>query len=437
MTPHASRLLGHWLMHAMVPFATILAHAAQPPPANYEESRIGPLSLPDPLVFNDGSRVTSSTEWNQKRRPEILRLFEDHVYGRTPADWGPLRFTVENVREDALDNTATRKLVRVSLEKHPAWKGMQILLYVPKKHADKVPCFVGLNFRANHGVSRETDIPVNPQWLEDSKLKTAPNTPPVDPESTRGLEHSRWLPEKIIAQGCALATAYYGDLEPDHPTGWKSGVRGALSPEGKETEWKPNQWGAIGAWAWGLSRILDYLQTDPHIDSGRCAVIGHSRLGKTALWAGARDERFSVVISNNSGEGGASLMRRNYGETVAVITTRFPHWFAPRFSTYSENENACPVDQHLLVALAAPRPVAIGSAVDDRWADPKGEFLAGWNAGPVYELFGKRGLPDPDPPKVGQSVGDHIGYHLRSGAHDINEEDWRVYMRFCKHHWNR
>jgi hypothetical protein len=424
------------------PFAVLFAltfaasaQSPQPPPANYDESLTGSLPLPEALLLADGQHVQSREDWQKKRRPEILRAFEEHVYGRPPASWGRVQFSVEQSLEDALGGTARRRLIRVSLPEYPAWKGMQILLFVPKKPTGKVPCFVGLNFRANHAVTTETDLPINPQWLLDAKRASGGNKPDFNPESTRGSEHSRWIPEKLIEEGCALATAYYGDLEPDHAEGWKSGLRAALSPAGAQTEWKPHDWGGIGAWAWGLSRILDYLGTVPEIDANRCAVIGHSRLGKTALWAGARDERFSIVISNDSGEGGAALMRRNFGETVAIITSKFPHWFAPRFSFYAQNEKACPVDQHLLIALAAPRPVAIGSASEDRWADPKGEFLSGWNANPVYALFGKKGLPSAEQPPVGESTGDHIGYHLRSGGHDINAQDWSFYLRFCKRHW--
>jgi hypothetical protein len=414
-----------------------LSHSAPPPspPPNYDEALVGPYTLPDPLILGNGTRAKTADEWTKKRRPQILQNFEEHVYGRPPAEWGPLRFTVESTQDNALDGNAVRQLVHVSLQNHPAWKGMQILLYLPKNRQGTVPCFIGLNFRANHAVTREQDVPVNPQWLLDAKRTAAGNKPDFNPESTRASEHSRWVPETLIAQGCALATAYYGDLEPDYAEGWKTGLRGALNPAGAEAVWKAEDWGGIGAWAWGLSRILDYVCTVPAIDAARCAVIGHSRLGKTALWAGARDERFSIVISNDSGEGGAALMRRNFGETVASITSKFPHWFAPRFSAYAQNPKACPVDQHLLIALAAPRPVAIGSASEDLWADPKGEFLSGWHANPVFALFGKMGIPSAEPPPVGESVGDQIGYHLRAGGHDINAEDWRFYLRFCKRHW--
>lgn len=407
------------------------------PPPNYDEAQVGNYTLPDPLLLTDGTPIQSSQDWIQKRRPEVLRLFEEHVYGRPPAINGPLQFKVLSTKEDALGGTAIRKLVRISLKEHPAWDGLELLLYVPKKRSGPVPCFVGLNFRGNHSVTKETDLPISVNWLKDSLINPPKKGEPTDPEMTRGIQHSRWIPEDIIAAGYAVATAYYGDLEPDHAEGWKNSLRGVLSQEGAQTQWSSGDWGGIGAWAWGLSRILDYLVTAPEVDSKRCAVIGHSRLGKTALWAGARDERFSIVISNDSGEGGASLMRRNFGETVNVITSSFPHWFAPRFKTYAGQESTCPVDQHMLVALAAPRPVAIGSAVDDRWADPKGEFLSGRHAGPVYALFGKKGIDATEQPPVGEATGDFISYHIRSGPHDINAEDWKHYLTFCKRHWSR
>lgn len=408
-----------------------------PPPANYDEALVGNHPLPPALTLQDGTPVKTAADWTRARRPEVLRLFEEHVYGRTPAQWGTLAFDTRAVKEDALGGTAIRKLVRIHLKEHPEWPGIHLLLYTPKKAAGPVPCFVGLNFKGNHAATKETDLQISEEWLRDSRVNPPKKGAPADPESTRGSEHSRWLPEEIIAAGYGLATAYYGDLEPDYAQGWKIGVRAALSPKGADTQWRQDEWGGIGAWAWGLSRMLDYLQTDRAVDAKRCAVIGHSRLGKTALWAGAQDERFSIVISNDSGEGGAALMRRNFGETVAIITSRFPHWFAGRFSSYATNEPACPVDQHLLIALAAPRPVAIGSASDDRWADPRGEFLSGKFASPVFALFGKTGITAEEPPPVGGATGDFVGYHLRAGEHDVKREDWVEYLKFCTRHWAR
>jgi hypothetical protein len=254
-------------------------------------------------------------------------------------------------------------------------------------------------------------------------------------EQTRGTEKERWQLDLAVSEGFAVATYYYGDVEPDHPEGWKTGVRAFLSKAGSETDWKEGDWGAIGAWAWGLSRVADFLQTETAVDGKKLAVIGHSRLGKTSLWAGAQDERFGIVISNNSGEGGAAIMRRNFGETTAIITKAFPHWFTKTYSSYANNEAACPIDSHMFIALAAPRAVYIASAETDRWADPKGEFLSGLHAQPVFALFGKTGYGVSEQPPLNTPVGDSIRYHIRTGKHDVTRYDWEQYLAFARSHF--
>jgi len=254
-------------------------------------------------------------------------------------------------------------------------------------------------------------------------------------EASRGCLARRWPVEMVLQRGYALATVYYGDLEPDFKQGWKMGIRAALSPEGDQTVFKSNDWGAIGAWAWGLSRAMDYLEQDPAIDAKHVALIGHSRLGKTALWAGAQDERFALGISNNSGEGGAALARRRFGERIRHLVLGAPHWFCGRYADYDEKEDAMPVDAHELIALIAPRPVYVASANEDLWADPRGEFLAAKNAQPAYRLFGLGGLGVDDMPAPDRSVGNAIGYHLRTGKHDVTAFDWRQYLDFADRHF--
>jgi hypothetical protein len=255
-------------------------------------------------------------------------------------------------------------------------------------------------------------------------------------EKGRGGQASRWQAEALIARGYGLATVYCGDFEPDFPEGWKQGFRAALSPAGANTVWKDGDWACIGAWAWGLSRSLDALERFPAVDAKRVAVIGHSRLGKASLWAGAQDERFALVISNESGCGGAALGKRIFGETVGIIAGAypgrgFPHWFTARYATFAEKEHLMPIDQHHLLALVAPRALYVASAVEDRWADPKGEFLGALAADPVFRLLGQPGLGTDVYPSVGQRVGKSIGYHVRAGKHDVTLEDWQAYLDFA------
>jgi hypothetical protein len=418
---------------------------AQPAGANYDESKVGSYGLPDLSTDYDGRPLTVE-KWKKHRRSEILHLFEKHVYGRTPRAIRP-KFKQTSEDKNTLGGKATRKEVTVFLTGKEDGPTMDLLIFIPNDAKQPVPAFVGLNFTGNHSVHADSEIALARCWLRDSRDGSVTNNRAT--EAGRGKEASRWQVEKIIERGYALVTACYCDLEPDHPEGYTNGLRSVLRPKkpknftpgipvkGAPADAAADEWGAIGAYAYGLSRAMDYIERDKAIDQKRVAVMGHSRLGKSALWAGAQDERFAIVISNNSGEGGASLSKRNFGETVERINTSFPHWFCSNFKKYNANEKDLPVDQHMLIALMAPRPVYVASAKEDLWADPKGEFLAGKLAEPVYKLFGLEGLGVSEMPPVDQSVGNTIGYHIRTGKHDVTAYDWEQYLNFADRHFKR
>jgi hypothetical protein len=412
----------YFLFTGFLIFITLHNLSAQQFVPNYDEAKIPAYNLPDPLAFNNGVKVQNKEEWD-KRRTEIFKMFENEVYGISPVWKGDIISTELSVSQNALNGSAIRKEIKLTLKNGSKELSMVMLLYLPKS-LKPVPVFLGYNFGGNHSVTEEKDISITNSWMRnDSATGVTDNRAS---EAGRGKASSNWQVRKIISRGYGLATIYYGDVDPDFDDGFKNGVHGLY-----DSQHDSASWGSIAAWAWGLSRAMDYIETVSSIDSKRVVVIGHSRLGKAALWAGATDKRFAMVISNNSGCGGAALSKRVFGETVGSINASFPHWFCKNFNKYNEREELLPVDQHELLSLIAPRPVYVASAEEDPWADPKGEFLSCVAASPVFVLLGERGFPATRMPPVNSPVFGSIGYHIRTGGHGITLYDWQQYLDFA------
>ncbi len=391
-----------------------------------EENKVPSYTLPDILKDSEGRSVVTADEWEKLIRPETLETFETQVYGKIPNQGINVSHKEELLDAKTLAELGSLREINFSFENDGKTVQTTLLLILPKS-ASEAPLFLGYNFNGNHTIHQDESISLPESWVANSSdMGVSENRAS---STARGMKSSRWAVEQILKGGYGLATMYYGDIDPDFDDGFKNGVHSLFEDEkGRRKE----DWGSIAAWAWGLSRIMDYFEISPLVDEKRVCVLGHSRLGKAALFAGAKDQRFAMVISNNSGCGGAALSKRRFGETVAAINDRFPHWFCENFKQYNHKEDQLPVDQHQLLALMAPRPVYVASAAEDLWADPRGEFLAAKNASVVYELYGKKGLrleefPEENKPKMDGL----IGYHIRSGGHDITAYDWEKFINFA------
>jgi hypothetical protein len=398
---------------------------------NYDESKIPDYTLPPLLTAESGKKIKTPRQWENVRRPEIINDFTNQVYGKIPG--GDYEVSTKILKKmEAFDGQAILKEARLTFSRNEKSLSMDILMFLPKSN-EQVPLFVGLNFYGNHTINDNPNITIPTSWIRNNDDFGITNNQPS--AKSRGVRSTRWPVKMILDRGYGLATIYYGDIDPDK-NDFSDGIH-ALFYDSGQTKPAEDEWGSITAWSWGLSRAMDYFEEDENIDAEQVALMGHSRLGKTSLWAGAMDKRFAIVISNDSGCGGAALSRRRIGETVGRINDAFPHWFCDNFVQYSNNEDELPVDQHMLIALIAPRPVYVASAKDDRWADPKGEYLSAFLAGQTYDLYGLSGLPSDEMPAVNQPIHRDVGYHIRTGGHDVKDFDWEAWMDFADKHFEK
>ena len=381
--------------------------------ANYEEAKVGNFVLPDMLTMLDGQQVTNKKQWEDVRRQEILKLFQDNEYGIMPEANIETSYRIVEEGEDALGGKAIRRQMEITFSGNGQTRQLLVLLYMPKG-VKKCPVFVSPNFQGN--ATTTTD----PAVIE-SKYST----------NERAHQTSRWSYERIIDSGYAVATFHYYDIYFDSDNKLSETIY-PLFGFNTNADLQDNTGKAIAAWAWGCSRVLDYLLTLDNIDEQRTIILGHSRLGKAALWCGAQDQRFAMVISNDSGCSGAALSRRNYGETVATINKSFPWWFCNKYQSYNQDVSSLPMDQHELLALVAPRLVYVASAQEDQWADPRGEFLSLQEASKVYALYGLDTLEGSAFPAVNEPLSKgNCGYHIRTGIHDVTDYDWQCYIEFA------
>lgn len=387
--------------------------------------------LPDPLVTFAGAKVASREQWTTQRRPELIRLFQHYMYGQLPAAPANLKFEVERVDTGYFGGKATKREVTISFGPPQAPK-ISLLVVVPNRPAGPKPVFLGINFCGNHTLLDDPKIALPSAWMPDHCPGCQDHRAT---DAGRGTQKDVWAVEQTIDRGYGLACFYCGDVDPDR-NDFSDGVHPYISPPGEKGR-GPHDWGTIAAWAWGVHRAVDYLVTDRDIDKTRIAVVGHSRLGKTALLAGALDERIALVIPHQAGCGGTAPSRHHVGETVRQINDRFPHWFCDEFKQFNDQVERLPFDQHCLVALCAPRPVLLSNAQEDTWADPDGQFRVLQAADPVYRLLGSPGLTASQLPPLDRLLESPLGYYIRPGKHAMTTADWKTFLAFADRHFGK
>lgn len=400
-------------------------------PVNYDEAKAGPYTLPDPLKLENGQKVTHKKIWIHQRRPELRRLFETTQFGKSPSEPVNLSFNVFDNGTPAFGGKAVRKQVTIYLTEDTTDNKVDVLFYLPVNAQQPVPLLLNISFSPNLMAADDPGIKAGLVWPREGKGSSRT----IAIRSDDGSQRQGVPIEDMIANGIGFATLYYGDIEPDLKKGIQlGGIRKYFLKDG-HTVPGADEWGAIAAWSWGLSRVMDYLETDDQIDAERVALTGASRLGKTVLWTGASDQRFKMVLASCSGEGGAALSRRDYGENIKHMTdtSRYYYQFAPNRHSYANDFNSCPIDAHELIALMAPRYLLLQTGNTDYWSDPKGEFLAAQAALPVYELFGINAVL-PGMPEAGDTslAYQPLGYYMHNGGHGMIPSDWTVFIEYMK-----
>lgn len=409
---------------ATMPIPAAIAADSFPPVSDLPASK----DLPDPLVMLSGERIASREAWEAKRKPELARLFQHYMYGYFPKEKITATGRVDREDQEYFGGKATKRQVTLDLG-HKTLPKINLLVVVPNKRTGPAPVFLGINFCGNFAVLPDADIPLTDAWVYDSCAGQQNNRAT---EASRGKQTDMWAIEQTIDRGYAVALFHTADVDPDK-NDFSDGVHPHFVPDGQRRN--DDDWGTIAAWAWAMSRAVDYLVTDKDLDAKRIAAVGHSRNGKTSLLAGAFDERIALAIPHQAGCGGTAPSRGTVGESVTRINTSFPHWFCGNFKQFNDRPERLPFDQHCLVAMMAPRPVLLSNAVEDQWANPSGQFEVLQGARPVYKLYGADDLDDAKMPPLGKLIDGKLGYYIREGKHSMTREDWKVFCDFADKHF--